>query len=63
LGMNTKIWLAAYPRPGKPDLPTGDCKLHNLGCRYLKPTPSRPYTRPKRASPAEQVRQPKCLVC
>jgi hypothetical protein len=38
-------------------------KLHELTCRYLKPTPSRPYTRPKLASPAEQAVQPKCLVC
>lgn len=59
----TKVWLVAYPRPGQPDLPTANCKLHEANCRYLRPTASRPYTRPKLASPTEQATQPSCLVC
>src|SRR4051812_30439634 len=39
-----KNYVVTYQRPGKPDLPLGNCKLHAPDCRYLKPTRSRPYT-------------------
>jgi transcriptional regulator with XRE-family HTH domain len=58
-----KDHVVTYIRPGKPDLPLGSCVLHEPSCRYLKPTPSRPYTGSRKATPAELASQPRCRVC
>jgi hypothetical protein len=58
-----KDHVITYIRPGKPDLPLGNCRLHEATCRYLQPTAARPYTGSRKATRAELASQPRCKVC
>jgi hypothetical protein len=60
--MKNRVVTYINPATGK-DLPLGKCVLHELGCRYLKPSPRRPYTGSRLATPQELLTQPKCKVC
>lgn len=58
-----KEYVVTYEPPGRPALKLGDCRLHEPTCRYLKPTPARPYTGRRKATPQELRTQPRCKVC
>ena len=57
-----KKWVATDTRDGR-DLPLGNSRRHKKTCRYLQPTPTRPHTGRRKATPEELKTQPPCKVC
>ena len=45
------------------DLPLGNSRRHKKTCHYLQPTPARPHTGRRKATPEELKSQPPCKVC
>ncbi len=57
-----KKWVVTYTRDGR-DLPLGNSRRHKKTCHYLQPTPARPHTGRRKATPEELKTQPPCKVC